>query len=120
MKKSVGRKDKGASNISEPPATYQEFVARYPKLGEAWDLVAEAGKEGPLDEKTARLVKLGIAVGAMRQGAVHSGVRKALSMGISSEEIGQVVSLAAGTLGFPSCVAIFSWVNDILVGKDAS
>jgi hypothetical protein len=29
-------------------------------------------KEGPLDAKTARLVKLAVAVGAMREGAVHA------------------------------------------------
>ena len=99
-----------------PPKAYQAFVARYPKLGEAWDLIAEAGQEGPLDERVARLVKLGIAIGAMREGAVHSGARKAVGMGISREEIEQVVALAAGTLGLPSTVAAYCWVQDV-VGK---
>lgn len=99
-----------------PPKTYQEFVKRYPKLGQAWECIAEAGKEGPLDERTARLVKLGVAVGALREGAVHSNVRKALSMGISREEIEQVVALAAGTLGLPATVAAYTWVRDI-IGK---
>ena len=96
----------------KPPKTYEIFVRRYPKLAEAWERIAEAGRDGPLDAKTARLIKLAIAVGAMREGAVHSGVRKALAAGISVEEIEQVVVLAASTLGMPSTVAVFTWAHD--------
>ena len=97
-----------------PPETYQAFMRRYPKMGQAWECIAEAGKEGPLGAKTMRLVKLAVAIGALRQGAVHAGVRKALAMGITREEIEQVVALAAGALGLPATVAVFSWVEDVL------
>ncbi len=53
----------------KPPETYQAFVKRYPKIGGAWEALAEAGKEGPLDDKTVRLVKLALTVGALREGA---------------------------------------------------
>ena len=96
----------------KPPKAYETFVKRYPKLGEAWEKISEAGRDGPLDGKTTRLIKLAIAIGAMREGAVHSGVRKALAAGIPVEEIEQVVALGASTLGMPSTVAIFSWVHD--------
>ena len=95
-----------------PPRSYEAFVRRYPKLAEAWDKIAEAGHDGPLDAKTIQLIKLAIATGAMREGAVHSGVRKALAAGIPVEEIEQVVSLAASTLGMPSTVAVFTWIHD--------
>lgn len=98
----------------KPPETYQSFVQRYPQIGQAWELIAKAGQQGPLDAKTARLIKLGIAVGAMREGAIHSGVRKAQAMGISRAEIEQVIALAASTLGLPSTVAIYSWIEDTL------
>jgi alkylhydroperoxidase/carboxymuconolactone decarboxylase family protein YurZ len=101
----------------KPPATYQEFVDRYPKLGQAWEIIAQAGKEGPLDQKAIRLIKLGIALGAMREGAVHSCVRKAIAAGISPDEIHQVIALAAGTLGLPSTVAVYTWVRDCLQAK---
>lgn len=78
-------------------------------------MIGKAGENGPLDEKTARLVKLGIAIGAMREGAVHSSVRKAVALGISERKLDQVVALAAGTLGLPSTVAVHSWVRDVLV-----
>jgi alkylhydroperoxidase/carboxymuconolactone decarboxylase family protein YurZ len=103
----------------KPPQAYSDFIARYPDLGRAWDTIAKAGERGPLDERTARLVKLGIAVGAFREGAVRSSVRKALALGIGRDEIEQVVALAAGTLGMPSTVAIDSWVQPVLVSRGA-
>ena len=96
----------------KPPKTYETFVRRYPKLSEAWETISEAGREGPIDSKNSRLIKLAIAIGAMREGAVHSSVRKALAAGIAVEEIEQVVALAASTLGMPSTVAVFTWVHD--------
>jgi 4-carboxymuconolactone decarboxylase len=96
----------------EPPETYKEFVRQFPQLGEAWSLLGKAGQEGPLDERTVRLVKLAIAMGAMREGAVHSSVRKAVAMGIPRAAIDQVVALSAGTLGLPSTVALYTWVRD--------
>ncbi len=105
-------------SLPKPPPTYEAFIARFPKLGNAWSTIAEAGKEGPLDAKTARLVKLGLGIGAMREGSVHASVRKAIAAGVTREEIDQVLALAAGTLGMPSVVAAFSWVGDELDGKD--
>jgi 4-carboxymuconolactone decarboxylase len=99
-------------SLPKPPKAYDDFVQRHPKLGQAWELTNQAGKEGPLDEKTMRLVKLGISIGAMREGAVHSNVRKARAMGISEEEIEQVIALAASTLGFPATVAVRTWTKD--------
>ena len=99
-----------AKTAPKAPKAYDAFVKRYPKLGQAWDAIHEAGNEGPLKEKTVRLVKLGVAIGAMREGAIHSSVRKALALGITKKEIDQVIALAAGTLGLPSTVAVYSWV----------
>ncbi len=101
-------------SLPEAPQAHKDFVTRYPKLAQAWETIAEAGQEGPLDQKTVRLLKLAVAVGAMREGAVHAGVRKALAIGITREEIEQVVALAASTLGLPSVVAIHTWVGDEL------
>lgn len=97
---------------SKPPAMHQRFVRRYPRLGEAWDLVNAEGAAGPLDAKSQRLLKLAIAIGAMREGAVHSGVRKARDIGASVAEMEQVVALAASTIGLPSAVAVWSWVRE--------
>ena len=49
----------------------------------------------------------------MREGSVHASVRKAKALGIATEEIEQVVALAAGTIGMPSTVAAWSWVREL-------
>jgi alkylhydroperoxidase/carboxymuconolactone decarboxylase family protein YurZ len=88
-------------------------VGRFPELGKAWEFIHSGGKNaGPLDEKSCRLVKLGIAIGAKQVGAVHSSVRKGLATGITTEEMEQVAALAASTLGMPATVAAFNWVRE--------
>jgi alkylhydroperoxidase/carboxymuconolactone decarboxylase family protein YurZ len=98
---------------------YDTFVARFPKLERAWETLSDAGREGPLDERTRRLTKLALSIGGMREGAVRANVRKALAAGISRAEIEQVVALAASTVGMPSTVAVYSWIVGLL-GDQAS
>ena len=102
------------SDLPKPPKTHDDFVAVFPELAKAWETIGSAGKKGPLDEKTARLIKLAVAMGAQQEGAVHASVRKALAMGITREELEQVVILVAGTLGFPQTVAAYTWIKDLL------
>lgn len=99
-------------SLPPAPEPYESFVSRYPKLGQAWELISEAGRQGPLDAKTTRLVRLAVAIGAMRQGAVVANARKALASGISAEEVEQVVALAAATIGMPGTVAVHTWVRE--------
>ncbi len=106
------------SEAPKLPRTYKAFMQRFPKLGQAWDLMREAESEGPFDEKTMRLVKLAIAIGGMKEGAVHSSVRKARSAGVTDEEIEHVLVTAASTLGMPPTVTVYSWVLDELEGRE--
>lgn len=101
-----------SKKLPVPPGAYTDFITRYPKLGEAWEAIHEAGAVGPLDERTQRLIKLAVAIGAMKQGPVHASVRKALAQGITIEEMEQVVALSASTLGLPSAVAAHTWIHD--------
>ena len=105
------------TDLPQPPKKYQDFMERFPDLAKAWESMHEAGRKGPLEERTARLVKLGIAIGARLEGATHASVRKAVRQGISREEIEQVVALAAGAIGLPSTVAAYTWVKDVLDKK---
>ncbi|MFH1762645.1 MAG: carboxymuconolactone decarboxylase family protein [Gemmatimonadota bacterium] len=102
------------SDLPKPPKTHHEFAAAFPEVAKAWEAIGAAGKAGPLDEKTCRLIKLALAMGAQQEGSVHASVRKGLAMGISREEMEQVVALAAGTLGFPQTVAAYTWIRDLL------
>lgn len=101
------------TDLPEAPSTYKRFTERYPDLATAWESMARAGKTGPLDEETQRLVKLAVAVGALREGAVHASVRKARAMGIEAEALEQVIALASTTLGLPATVAAYTWVQDV-------
>ena len=98
--------------MPKPPRTFDEFSETFPTLRKAWDMLGDAAKEGPLDDRTARLVKLGVAIGAMREGAVHSSSRKAIALGITTEELNQVVALSSSIIGMPSAVAVWTWLRD--------
>lgn len=102
------------SDLPKPPKTHHDFTGTFPELGKAWETIGGAGKKGPLDERTARLIKLAVAIGAQQEGAVHASVRKGLAMGITRAELEQVVALSAGTLGFPQTVAAYTWILDLL------
>ena len=101
--------------MSDLPKHYQDFAKNYPNVAEAYEKLGdEIHKNGPLDDKTRALVKLGISSAARCEGAVHSHTKKALALGISKEEIRHAVLLALPTIGFPQTMAALSWVDDIL------
>lgn len=101
--------------MAKLPAAYERFQRTYRWVWEAYDRLGTAVHQGgPLDPKTRELVKLGMAIGGRLEGAVHSHARRALEAGASPDEIGHVVSLAVTTVGFPTAVAAFTWVEEVL------
>ena len=99
------------------PEVYTDFRKHFPEVMRRQDaLAASVDDAGPLDERTRRLVKLGIALGAQADGAVRSNVRKALAAGASPAEIEQVVLLGLTTRGFPATIAAWQWTNEVLHG----
>ncbi len=97
------------------PEKFQQFKEKYPEIYRAYEELGTAvHKSGPIDEKNRALIKLAIAAGAKLEGAVHSHTRKCLECGCSLEEIRQVVLLTIPTIGFPSAMAVLTWVEDIL------
>jgi len=97
------------------PTKFKRFGQKYPAVMKAYEALGAATQEaGPLDKKTRSLVKLAIAAGAWREGAVHSHTRRALEAGCTPEEIRHAILLATTTLGFPSMMAALTWVEDVL------
>ena len=97
------------------PEVYVSFRARFPDVADAQDrLGAALDAAGPLDSHTRRLVKLGIAIGALAEGAVRSNARKALGEGATPEQIRHVAVLALTTAGFPTTIAAMGWVDQVL------
>ena len=54
---------------------------------------------------------------ARLEGAVHAHARRALAAGATPVEIQHVVTLAIPTVGFPTTIAAFTWVGDVLSGQ---
>jgi alkylhydroperoxidase/carboxymuconolactone decarboxylase family protein YurZ len=97
------------------PGAYRQFTSSHPRIGRAYEELGEALlAEGPLDRRTAELVKLGIAVGARLEGAVHAHVRRARDAGASDADVRHAVRLALITIGFPSMMSALSWAEDVL------
>ena len=100
------------------PKPYTRFTKKYKMVWQAYDeLGAAAHGVGPLPAKTRELVKLGMAIGARMEGAVHAHTRRALETGATAAEIRHAAILAITTLGFPVTMAALTWVEDILGGK---
>jgi 4-carboxymuconolactone decarboxylase len=95
------------------PKTVNQFSKQYPKVWEAFNELGErCHQAGPLDEKTRRLIKLALSIGAGLEGATHSAVRGARKAGITADEINHVALLAITTLGFPAAARAMTWIAD--------
>jgi 4-carboxymuconolactone decarboxylase len=103
------------SSKSSLPKHYIKFQKAYPAIATALEqLGVSLGNAGPLDAKTAELIRLAIAIGGRSEGAVHSHARRALETGATADEIRHTVLLAMTGIGFPSAMAAMSWVDDVL------
>ena len=101
--------------MSRLPKRFTAFVEEYPEIGAAYAALGDAvGNAGPLDAKTRALVKLGICIGAGLEGGAHSQSRKALDAGATPEELRHAALQATTTVGFPTMMRGFSWVEDVL------
>jgi alkylhydroperoxidase/carboxymuconolactone decarboxylase family protein YurZ len=97
------------------PDVYVRFRERYPRVAESLDALGKATEDAAsLDARTQRLVKLGIAIGALAEGAVRSNARKARALGVSDGEIRQAALLAISTAGFPTAIAAMTWIDEVL------
>ena len=101
--------------MSELPKNYRWLVNRF---GDVLNAHQNLGKEllnaGPLDNKTAQLVKLAAAAANGSEGGVHSHIKRAKEAGASIDEIYHALILLTSTIGFPNTAAALSWARDIL------
>lgn len=101
--------------MSRIPASYLAMHETCPEMMTAYEALGKAcAAAGPLDRKTAALVKLATSCAAGLEGAAHSHTRKALQVGCNREELLHVVHLLTPTIGFPTMMRARSWVLDVL------
>ena len=99
------------------PEFLQKVVDRYPEVWTSYGELSRALESVTgLDAKSQRLVKLGIAIGAGRQGAVHSHTKKCKKAGWTEAELYHTALLAITTIGWSGAIAALSWIDDELKG----
>jgi alkylhydroperoxidase/carboxymuconolactone decarboxylase family protein YurZ len=104
--------------MAKLPKQLNNFSKQYPKIWNAFNELGERCHEaGPLDEKTRRLIKLALSIGAGLEGATHSAVRNARRTGVTAEEINHVALLAITTLGLPAASRAMIWIGDLQKAK---
>jgi len=66
------------------PKPTEELQKLYPAVWQAFnELGTRCHEAGPLDDRSRRLVKLALSIGAGLEGATHSAVRNANQVGIT-------------------------------------
>jgi alkylhydroperoxidase/carboxymuconolactone decarboxylase family protein YurZ len=99
--------------MPKPTEHNEQFRREHPAVWTAFARLAEeCHGAGPLEEKTRRLVKVALAIGAGLEGATHSAVRHAREGGATKDEINHVAVLGITTLGFPAAMRALSWLDD--------
>src|SRR2546426_10774984 len=99
--------------MTKVPGWYKDQKKKYPEVFRSYESLGDAcRKAGPIDDKTAALVKLAIAVGTRHEGAVHSHTRRSIEAGASIDECRHVVLLSLTTNGLPAMVAAPPWGQD--------
>lgn len=94
---------------------YQDLQKRFPEVLTAVNnLGATVRTAGPLDNKTAELIQLGVAASSGSTGAVRSHARRALQAGATEEELQHALILLISTIGFPQVAAALAWIQEVL------
>ena len=100
--------------MNKLPEFYERFLENFPEVGRTYNELSDACKtSGPLDERTAELIKIGVSIGGRLRGATRSHTRRALKAGASHEEIRHAVLMATTTIGFPGMMAGLAWVEEV-------
>lgn len=94
------------------PKPYQRFKKEHAKVWKAYEkLGLAAAEEGPLNEKTRELIKLGMSAAAPSESAVHSHAIRALEAGATPAEVEHAIVIGVTTLGFPAMMMALGWVH---------
>ena len=96
-----------------PPSIVQKFAEKQPDVWNSYNQLSDAvSQSGPIETKTQRLLKLAIAIGIGREGAVRAHTRRGLRAEVSSEEMLQTALLAITTIGWSGAFAAHCWIEE--------
>ena len=96
------------------PESIKRFKGAFPK---SWELYAgledSCYQEGPLDEKTCRLIKAAVTASAEHERACKVHVQKALEAGATREEVYHALLMLLTSRGFPAVVKALQWAEEV-------
>jgi len=95
-----------------------DFLKKYPEVGAQYEIMGEVvHRQGPLNEREYALVKLAISGSHLYHSAFKSHIRKAISAGITREEIEHIALLTLPTIGFPTMMAMLAMIEEQYANK---
>ena len=99
------------------PKTLENFKAEFPEAWTAYEQLKNiCDRQGPLDQKTVELVKIGISTALEHEGGLVAHISQARKAGATDKEIYHAILLAIGLAGFPAVLAGFRTVREHLGG----
>jgi AhpD family alkylhydroperoxidase len=85
-----------------------DFQEQFPAIWKAYtELKTACDQGGPLDRKTAELIRIAISVAMEHEGGLVAHIAQARKAGASDEEINHAIVLATGLSGFPAALKAF-------------
>jgi AhpD family alkylhydroperoxidase len=99
-------------DLTNLPRPYQSVAREHSRVWQAYEALGKAvADEGPLEQKTRELIKLGMAAGAGSMSAVQSHTHRALNAGATPDEVEHTLLLGVTTLGWPTAMAAYTWAR---------
>lgn len=100
------------------PKSINYFADNFPKAWESYQALEErCYKEGPLNEKTCRLIKMAVTASALMERSTKVHVGLALEAGAKPEEIRQAMLMILTSRGFPGTVIALQWAEEVIAEK---
>ena len=97
------------------PGFLQQVIKKYPDVWKGYQGLGTAiSSLDGLDVRTQELVRLGIAIGAGHEGAVHSYTKRCREAGIKDAEIYHAAFLSVNAIGWSAAMAALSWIDDVI------
>lgn len=91
-----------------------QFSEQYPEINDAlMNLRERCQAAGHLDPKTSMLVKLAAVLGAGLENPVKAHTAKAVSLGISEDQIEEAILVNLSTIGYAKTVVALNWVRQV-------
>jgi 4-carboxymuconolactone decarboxylase len=101
------------------PHTFKAFTERFPAIADAHQAIGRAGDEaGPLDRKTAELIKLGMCLASGLESATKSHARRAVQHGATREEVEQAIVMGVNSCGLPRVIMAWQWAMEQLDAEE--